>query len=180
MPRHAVRILTAVLVLAAVPHHAFAQAGRVGGGAPAPVGGIGVAPAVVPHVPPPVVAPAIVPHVAPAPPVVAPALRPITLPSVHAPSVGVIPPAPRVSAPVGTGIRSGLTGHAPAAPIARPVAGPPVSGATRSPDGHRLRHHRIARGVNPGLLWDDPGTRAACGWYWLKHPGHRRLHLYRC
>jgi hypothetical protein len=173
MARRPLRILTAALVLAAVPHHAFAQAGRVGGGAPAPV-----APAVVPHVPPPVVAPAIVPHMAPAPPVVAPALRSTTLPSVHAPSVGAIPPAPRVSAPVGAGVRSGLPGHAPAAPTARPVAGSPVSGATRSPDGHRLRHHRIARGVNPGLLWDD--TRATCGWYWLRRPGHRRLHLYRC
>jgi hypothetical protein len=182
MSRRALRIFTAALVLIAVPHGAFAQAGRAGGGAAAPVGGIPLAPAapaVVPHVaPPPMAAPVIVPHV---PPVVAPAVRPLALPPVHAPSVGAapIPQSPRSSAPVGrAGVHSGIIG--PASPGPTSVTGPAVRGATsHSPGGHRLRHRR-ERGVNPALLWDDPGSRATCGWYWLRRPGHRRLHLYRC
>jgi hypothetical protein len=190
MPRVGLLILTTVLVLAAMPQSVVAQTGRVGVGAAAPA----MAP---PALPPPVAAPAVVPHAPPAPPVAAPAVGSfappgagrvfsppaagsIPLPSLRAPSVGaraISPPAPRLNAPVGTaGIRPGVSGRG--APSTPSLIAPEASGATaRSRGGHRLRHHRIARGVDPALLWDD--TRA-CGWVWVKRPGHRRVHIYRC
>jgi hypothetical protein len=191
MPRVGLLILTTLMVLASMPQSAVAQAGRVGVGASAPA----MAPPAPPT--PPVTAPAMVPHVPPAPTVAAPTISSVAppatgrvfsapaagsipLPSVHAPSVGartISPPAARLNAPVGTaGIRSGVSGRG--APSAPSIIAPAASGATANTrGGHRLHHRRTERGVNPALLWDD--TRA-CGWVWLKRPGHRRVHLYRC
>jgi hypothetical protein len=180
------QILTAAVLLAAVPQGAVAQAPRAGGGLAAPVG---VAAPVVPHVaPPPVVAPpAITPVVPPATGHVysPPAVGLHTLPSVHAPAAGAagIPVTPRLSAPVGAaGNHAHFTGRASSVGMAGSVARPAVTGVSpHAPgNGQHLRHRRIAHGFNPGLLSDDPGSRATCGWVWLRRPGHRRLHLYRC
>jgi len=179
MPGLGLRVLMTALAFAAMPHGAFAQAGRVGG----------VAPAAPPFAAPPAPAPAPVVPAAPAVPMVhsfappaAHAFSPpaaVALPQVHVPSVGAVArPAPHVGVPLGsTGIHPGVTGRispTPPAPsltsrAAGVVATPPAA------SNHHVRHHRRP-GINTGMLWGDPGT---C-WVWRARPGHRRLRLHRC
>ncbi len=179
----ALRVLTAVLVLAAVPHDALAQAGRVGGaGVAAPV--VAPAPAPVPVVPA-VPSPA-VPMVHPVAPPAVHATSPaaagsIAVPQPHVPSIGAvtIPHAtPHIGTPLGSsGIHTGLTARTSPTPHA-PALNSRVLGVTATPPavgGRHVRHHR-RQGIDTGLLWGDPGT---C-WVWVQRPGHRRLRLHRC